>query len=113
MKYLKTFEGRGRIEIKGNHVYTGPVTMPNFVSEKPDYTDLDGEIPTQKTDGVDIKWFIVPNNYNYIVDPDDHIDQKEIDKLIEPHVKKFSQFGFDPSKDDYKSTPWDGGSYSD
>lgn len=97
MKYLKKFEGRGRIKIKGNQVHVGDTNMPQFWSENPGYTPKK-DIPVQKTGGIDITTLVPApgTDYNYIVDPDDHLDQKEIENLIKPHIKKFNDFGFNP-----------------
>lgn len=103
MKYLKNFEelneGKGRMEIKDNHVIAGNVNMPQFWTTSPDYMKVDNDKDPQQV-GLDPKQLIAPvgNNYTYIVDSDDHVDVEKIKKLVEPHVKKFSDFGFDPSK---------------
>ena len=100
MKYLKTFnelnEGKGRFKIKDNQVHTGDVNLPQFWTTSKDYMKVDNK---DMEIGHDPKEMIMPlgNDYGYITDPNDQIDQKEIDKLIEPHTKK-SDFGFDPSK---------------
>lgn len=97
MKYLKKFEGNGRIKIKGNQVHVGDTNLPQFWSENPGYTPKK-DIPTQRIGGVDITTLVPApgTDYNYIVDPDDHLDKKEIDEFIKPHIKKFNDFGFNP-----------------
>jgi len=101
MKYLKTFqelnEGKGRYTIKGNQSHAGDVNLPQFWTTSKDYMKVDNK--DLKT-GHDPKEMIMPvgNDYVYLTDPDDHIDQKEIDKMVEPHTKKSNDFGFDPSK---------------
>lgn len=99
MKHLKTFEGRNRIKIDGNHVLAGDASLPQFWSENPDYTPKKDKVE-QKHGVTDISAFVSPegNDYNYLLDPNDHIDDKEVQKLIEPHIKKYNDFGFDPSK---------------
>jgi hypothetical protein len=97
-EFVKFFEGKGRYVIKDNIASVGSTGLPQFWSTNDDYTEK-SKVDSQEI-GVDIKQMVnAPgNDYSYILDPDDHIDQKHIDKLVEPHVKKFSDFGFDPSK---------------
>lgn len=90
LKYFSVFnEGRGRIEIKDNHVIAGDVNLPQTYDSK----------RLQKI-GIDVDSFVLsPNNsYNFLNDVDDDISDSEVSKLVSPHVKKFNDFGFDPSK---------------
>lgn len=100
MRHLKKFnEGKYRIEIKGNQVVAGSANLPQNWTTSDDYmSDDNGE--DQKM-GVDAKTLISPlgNDYAHIWDVDDHIDPKEIDNLIKPHVKKFNDFGFNPANE--------------
>lgn len=103
MKHLKKFndlnEGKGRYKIDGNIVATGDVNLPQFWTTSTDYMKQDHEKDPQKL-GHEPKQMIAPvgNDYSYITDIEDQIDDKEVKKLIEPHVKKFNDFGFDPSE---------------
>lgn len=89
-------EGKGRIDIKGNHVHTGSTGLPQFWSTSPDYKKEDSK-KNQKV-GIDPESFIAPpgNDYSYLLDTEDHIDQNDVKKLVEPHIKKFNDFGFTP-----------------
>lgn len=103
MKHLKKFdelnEGKGRIKIKDNMVVAGDVNLPQFWTTSPDYKDVDHTKNIQPT-GVNVKDMIAPvgNDYTYLTDTDDHIDSEEVRKLVEPHVKKFNDFGISPSE---------------
>lgn len=88
-------EGADRVEIDGNHVVAGEATLPAQVDDKQE----------QKLDGVDIESFVQPEESNgFLTDPDDHLSQKKVDKLVEPHIKKFADFGFDPNDGNLTST---------
>ena len=103
MKYLKKFndlnEGKGRYKVDGNMAVDSDVSLPQFFTTSKDYMKQDHSKDPQEP-GHDPKQMIAPvgNDYSYITDIDDHIDDKEVKKLIEPHVKKFNDFGFDPSE---------------
>lgn len=103
MKHLKKFndlnEGKGRYKIDGNIAAAGETNLPQFWTTSTDYMKQDHSKDPQET-GLDAKQLIAPvgNDFSYLTDTDDHIDDKEVKKLIEPHVKKFNDFGFDPSK---------------
>lgn len=98
LKGESTNEGKNRYDINGNHVIAGGVNMPQFWSTSADYKDID-DVKDQKQ-GLTPEDLISPvgNDYTYITDPDDHIDSKKVRKLVEPHVKKFNDFGFNPSE---------------
>jgi hypothetical protein len=106
MKHIKTFEeiseGKGRYEIDGNMAVFGANGKPQFYSTKPDYMSEDDKI-TQKP-GLDAKQLVASQNYAYLTNDDDHIDPKKVKKLIEPHVKKFNDFGFTPDAPKVKSS---------
>ncbi len=93
MKNLKNFqsfnEGRGRIELVDNFVVAGDVNLPQTYDPK----------KSQETN-IDMKSFIMSssNSYNFLNDIDDDLSDDDISKFISPHIKKFNDFGFDPSK---------------
>lgn len=103
MKHLKKFdeisEGKDRYTIKGNVASVGNKGLPKFYTTSPDYMTSDPTKNIQKV-GVNPEELIpdLGNRYTYLSDEDDHIDPKDIKKLMEPHVKKFNDFGFDPSE---------------
>jgi hypothetical protein len=103
MKHLKSFnslnEGKGRVDIKDNHVRAGETNLPQFYTTSKDYINIDNNKDPQET-GVNADQFILPvgNDFNYLTDIEDHIDSNQVKKLIEPHIKKFNNFGFNPSK---------------
>jgi len=91
MKYLKTFEGHGRIEMSkdGKQALAGPATLPQ-----------NWEWDKEQKVGFNPNDLLMPgdNSYNYLMDPEDYLDKKDVDKMMEPHVQKYGEFGFDPSK---------------
>ncbi len=103
MKHLKRFselnEGKGRYTIKDNVASVGSVGLPKFYTTSPDYMTSDPSKNIQKV-GLNPEDLISPEGtgYTYLTDEDDHIDSKDVKKLVEPHVKKFNDFGFDPSE---------------
>lgn len=101
MKFIKKFdelnEGKDRYDIVDNHVHAGEVNLPQFYSTSKDYMTVDN---TKVQDmGVDSKSLIPPpgNDYTYLTDENDHVSDKEVKKLMEPHIKKFNDFGFTPT----------------
>ena len=99
MKYIKTFEGHGRIEFSedGKQAIVGPVGLAQC---------WDWEIDQKP--GFDPESLILPpdNCYNYLWDADDHIDQKDVDKMMSPHMKNDNSFGFNPMNElNYFASP--------
>ncbi len=88
-------EGKDRVEIDGNHVVAGEATLPSQPDDKQE----------QPLDGVDIESFVQPEgSAGFLTDAEDHLSQKKVDKLVEPHIKKFADFGFDPNDGNLTST---------
>jgi hypothetical protein len=102
MKHIKSFdelnEGKGRYTIKGNMASVGTTGLPQFWSMSPDYKKEDDTKPQKM--GLNSPDLIAQpgNDYSYLTDIDDHIDTEDVKKLVEPHVKKFNDFGFNPSE---------------
>lgn len=100
MKYLKDFdqiqEGKGRVEMDkdGRHAIAGDAALPQTwddTKDQPTVFDPNSLVMDPS------------NSYNYLMDADDYLDEKDIDKMIGRHKKREDKFGFDPSKDDLKS----------
>lgn len=93
MKNLKNFqsfnEGKGRIELIDNFVVAGDVNLPQTFDPK-----------KEQEVGVDMKSYILSasNSYGFLNDIDDDLSDDDINKFVSPHIKKFNDFGFDPSK---------------
>ena len=89
MKYLKTFEGHGRVELSedGKQAICGPVGLPQSWNWE-----------DEQKPGFDPNSLVLPpdNCYNYLWDENDHLDQKDIDRMMSPHMRKGNEFGFNP-----------------
>lgn len=102
MNHIKKFdelnEGKGRVSIKDKQVHTADLSLPQFWSTSPDYMSTD-DTKTQEI-GVDASQMTSPegSGYAYLTDIDDHVDSNQVKKLMDPHIKKFNDFGFNPSE---------------